>query len=189
MVFLLFSIVHIQLTASPVRKPDAHTGIFHGAGNSCIRMAVIHFLYRFQSLCKSGGIIYKLTVWKLLSRTDRVAVADLPGRNANLFCHFCKKHFHCKAGLGNAKPAESSGRWTVCIVGFSVNIKILVIIGTGGMGTGSLKHRASQRGIGSGICYNSCFHTLNDTVFITAHSKFHVHGVAFGMDSEYFPGG
>ena len=71
--------------ASPVGKPHAHARVFHGTGDPCVWFVLIDFFYRLQRLRHTGGRIRDLPVGKHLTRTDGIAVADLPRRNPDFF--------------------------------------------------------------------------------------------------------
>ena len=98
--------------------------------------------------------------------------------------HFREGHLHGIAGLRHAKAAECAGRRVIGIVRPTGNLKILVVIRPGGMGTCPLQHGAAQGRICPGICGDLCLDSLNQTVVIAAHSDGHLHGVALGMDED-----
>ena len=178
------AVVDIKPAPSPVGEPHAYACVLHGACDSRIWTALIDILHCFQRLRKACGFIHDLAVGKLLPRTDSVPVTDLPGRDPHHARHLRKKHLHRKTGLGHAESAESSRRRIIGIVRLAVNVKILIVIGTGGMGAGSLQHRTAQRSIRPCIGNHSGFDPLYNAVLITAHGEFHIHGMTFGMDQD-----
>ena len=80
-----------QLDTARIRDPDADAGILHGAGQTyrlsgCSR-AVILLLHCFQRLHQSGGFVHDLSVGQYASRTDGIAVSDLPWSDPDLVRH------------------------------------------------------------------------------------------------------
>ena len=57
--------------------------------------------------------------------------------------HFRQRHLHGKAGLGHAEAAERAGGGVIGVVRPAGDLKILVVIRPGGMGTGPLQHGAA----------------------------------------------
>ena len=57
------------------------------------------------------------------------------------------------------------------------------------MGTGSLQHRAAQRGIGTCVKGKFTVDCLQDPVFIAAKGKRALHGVPLGMEFDGFLAG
>ena len=183
---MYFSVYNGKDRSSKIRDTNADTGIFHSTGNTDILIVFKYIFDRFQCLHQSGRLIYDLTVWKHLSRPDCITVADLPGTDADLLCQLRQHHFHTEAGLCDTKTTESSSRRIICIICFSVNLEILVIIRSGCMRTGSFQNRSAKGCISSGIRDNRCHNALNDTIFITSNRKFHIHRMPFRMDQNTF---
>ena len=137
---MCFSILNGKNRSSKIRNTNADTGIFHGTGNTYILIVFKYIFHRFQCLHQSGGFIYDLSVWKYLSRSDRIAITDLPGANADLLCQLRQHHFHAEAGLGYTESTEGASRRIVCIICFSIDFKVLIVIRTRRMGTGMLQN-------------------------------------------------
>ena len=138
-----FSVHHCQFRSSKIRNTNTDTGIFHGTGNTHILIVFKYIFHRFQCFHQSGGLIYDLSVWKYLSRPDRIAVTDLPGTDTDLLCQLRQHHFHAEAGLGYTKSTEGSSRRIVCIICFSVDLKVLIVVRSRRMGTGTLQNRSA----------------------------------------------
>ena len=140
-----------QAAASPVRQSYAHARILHCTGDSGIRLAVIDVFYRFQRLCHRCGRIRNLAIWQYLSRTDRVAVANLPWRDPHHFRQLVQIHLRRKAGLGHAESTKCPCRRVIGIDCRTVDIYVLEIIGSGRMSTGPLEHRPAKGCVSAGI--------------------------------------
>ena len=180
--------LHDQLAAAPVGQPHAHAGVLHGTrkahrlpgGQSC----VIVGLDDLQRLRKPRLRTHDLAVGQLLPGPDGVAVADLPGGDADLLCHLVEERFNGKAGLGHAKAPESPGGGVVGVVGRAFDLEVLVVVGTRGVGAGSLQHGAAQGGEGAGVGVDGGFHALDDAVFVAADGEVHPEGMALGVDQK-----
>ena len=175
---------HLQNTSSGVRNAHADSGVLHGTGDACVRILVDNVFDCLQCLCQSCGVIHNLSVGKFLSRPYGVAVADLPRGDSHFLRHQCQNHLQPETALGHAKPPERACRWIVCIVRPAFDLKILVIVRTCRMGTGPLKHGSPEGRIGSGVRDDTCLHSLNDSIIVTSHGKFHIHRVTLRMDQN-----
>ena len=173
-----------QAAAAGIRQTHAHAGVLHGAGQSHVLGLIVVGLHCLQSLHQARLGTHNLTVGQLLPRTDGVAVADLPGGDADLVGHLVHQALDRKAGLGHAEAPEGAGGGIIGVPGVAINLEILVIIGTGRMGAGPLQHRAAQRGISAGIGDDGGLDALDDAVFVTTQSEIHIHGVTLGMNQN-----
>jgi len=173
-----------QAAPSRIRDAHAHAGVLHGAGQAHIFIGVYVGLHRLQRLRKAGGFVHDLTVGQLLSRTNGIPVADLPGGDAHDVRHFIEQRLNTETGLGHAETPEGTGGRIVGIVGPAVDLKVLIVVGTRRMGTGPLQYGTAQRGIGAGIGNDLRRHALNDAVFVAADGKLHLHRMALGVDQD-----
>ena len=178
------SVLHRHNAPAGVRNSHAHARIFHRAGNAHIPVLLADVPDRLQGLHKTGGRRCDLPVGQHLSRTDGVAVPDLPRGNAQLMRHFGQRHFKGIAGLRHAEAAKRAGRRIVRIVCAAGDLKILVVIGSGSMRAGTLQHGTAQRGIRAGVGGHLGLYAPDDAVAVAAHGDSHLHGVALGVDQH-----
>ena len=143
-----FIILYDQFNASGIRNSNSYTGIFHRTSDSnrfsrC-HCCIIIFFYCFQGFYQSGRCIYDLTVRKDFSRTDCITVTDLPRCDSNLVSHHIQQRLCCKTGLCNPKSPERSSRWIIGIIRSPFNIKILIMIWSCRMRTGTFQYRTTK---------------------------------------------
>ena len=178
------AVTHHQPDPACIRDAHAHTRVLHGAGDAHVPGLVVIGLHRLQRLHQAGGIVHDLSIGQLLTGADGVAVADLPGADAHQVRHLVQQALDAEAGLCHAEAPEGAGGWIVRVIGPAIDLKILVVIGAGGVGAGALQHRTAQGGVGSGVGDDLGGHALDDAVFVTAQGEFHLHGVALGVDQN-----
>ena len=174
-----------QLRPSFVRKPDAHSRIFHGTGNARpARIALIGVLHRQKRLLQSCGAVCDLPVGKDFPRLNGIAVADLPGRDAHLLRQKVNVRLQSKLTLTDAESPERSSRRIICIISVSSDIRVLITVGSHRMGARPLQNRAAQRCICPRIEINLTVQSRKDPVFITSQRERAFHGVALRMEID-----
>ena len=88
--------------------------------------------------------------------------------------------------MRNSEASECSGRRIVCIICFSRNINILVVIRSCGMGACSLQYGTAQTCISACIGYYYGFHCRKITVFIAGSRKVHFHCMSLRVNQYAF---
>ena len=145
--FLIF--FYNQFYSSGIRDSYSHTCIFHGTADS-YRSSLCHgFIKLFsdclKSLHQTCRFVYNLSVRKDFSRANGIPVTDFPWCDSCLVCHHIQKSFCSKTSLCHTKSPESSCRWIIGIISSAFDFKILIMIRSCRMGTGTFQYRPSQR--------------------------------------------
>ena len=183
------AVLHDQPDTARVGDAHAHAGVLHGAGQAHVAVGVHVGLYGLQRFHETGGLVYDLSVGQLLAGADGVAVADLPGGDADQVGHLIQQAFDAETGLRDAEAAEGAGGRIVGVIGPAVDLEVLIVIRTGGVGAGALQDGAAQRGVSAGVGNDFRSHALDDAVFVAAQAELHLHGMALGMDENAFRAG
>ena len=181
-----FTILYCHNTASCIGNANAHTGILHSAGNSYILILLADVLHSLQRLHKARRGWSYLPIGQGLTRTDRIAVADLPWRNTEFMGHLGECHLHGVAGLGHTKASECTCRRVIGIVRPTGDLEIVVVIRSCGVCARALQHRTAQRGVRTGIGDDLRLDALNQAIVVAAHGDGHLHGMPFGVDENTF---
>ena len=147
-------------------------------------MALINLLHRLQRLHQRGSREGDLAVWQYLSRTDGIAVADLPRGNAHLLRQQIQVTLDGETALGHPKPAECSRRRVVGINRRPVDINILIIVRPGRMSTKSLKHRSAERRVRPRVRHHDRLHSQQIPVLITSGCKCHLRRMTLRMHHD-----
>ena len=179
-----------QLHTTPVRNTNTDTGILHRTGDTHrfarSQRGFIFFLHSLQCLYKTCGFIYDLPIRKNTSRTNGIAVTDLPRCNTNLICHHIQQCLCGKARLSHTKASEGARRRIIGIISSSLDLKILIGVWTCCMGTGTFQYRPAKG------CKSTCIRnhfrldSHNMAFFITTHGKIHLKMMTFRMDQQRF---
>ncbi len=177
-----------ELAAAPVGQTHANAGVFHRTGEphgvAAMDGRVIVGLDLVEGFHKARLGADDLAVGQHAARTDGVAVADLPGGDADKLGHLIEQRLNGKAGLCDAEAAEGAGGGIVGIVGRALDLKVLVGVGSGRVGAGPLQNRAAQRGKGAGIRDHPGLDALDKAVFVAAQGEVHIEGVALGVHQQ-----
>ncbi len=181
---------HDQLASAPVGKSHANARVFHRTGQtnglSGFDGGIKIILYGLKRFHQAGLRAHDLSVWQYAARADGVAAANLPRRNADDLGHFIQHRLNGKARLRHAEAAECARRRVVGVIGRALDLKILIGIGAGRMGTRALKHGAAQRGKRARVRGDARLDAKDFAVFVAAHGEVHPERMALGMNQERF---
>ena len=175
----------LKTATALVGQADADAGILHGAGNAdAAGIGVIGGLDGQQALLERRGDVRYLPVGQYLARLDGVAVADLPGGDADLLGQEVYYALKRKFALRNAEAAESARGRVVGVVAVTTNVGVLVAVGADGVGAGALQNGAGKRGISAGIEVYLTVEAGEDAILVAAESEGGLHVVALRVEVD-----
>ncbi len=124
-----------------------------------------------QNLSGSGG----------RADAERVLAPKLEGIHTQFMSQDIHVGFDGKGRLGHAKPPERAGRRIIGVHGIAIDLGMGHLVGTGGVGRGSLEHLGRQTGIGPGVADQLCLDGRQRAIPLGPGLDADNGGVSFGM--------
>ena len=179
------AVIYNQLGPALIRKPHADPRILHGTGNARpARVGLIDLLHRQKRLLQGCGAIRNLPVGQHLARLNGIAVADFPGRKPCLLRQEIDGALQGKLALAHPEASEGPRRRIIRIISVSPDIRILVAVGSHGMGAGPLQNRPAQGRVGPGVKVNLAVQARENSILVAAQGKGALHIVPLGMEID-----
>ncbi len=164
----------------PARLPEA--AVFHCAGDARFGVALEN--RRTASSVSTSAVVSSETVrWQHLTRTDGVFYSETQTASFRRLRDWLRLHSVAKQ-LCVTPNRETRRRRVVGVVGVALDVHVLIIVGTGRVGTGALEHRPAERGVCAAVAMMRARMAVSLPVSSQAGGEVHLHRVALGWMSR-----